>query len=83
LEQLLFDKQYKKRLLERSQLHRVLVNELWVFGEQYVLGLDDESLKTLLNSHLKLLGRKALAGNVRDINGENAIPDLMLSGRMS
>src|ERR1017187_758430 len=35
LERLLFDKEYKARLLERSQLQRMLVNELWVFGEQY------------------------------------------------
>jgi hypothetical protein len=38
LERLLFDKEYKNRLLERSQLQRMLVSELWVFGEQYMLG---------------------------------------------
>ena len=80
LERLLFDKEYKARLLERSQLQRMLVNELWVFGEQYTLGLDDQSLKTLLESHAKILERKALAAvvkDVKDINGDEAIPDLM------
>jgi hypothetical protein len=78
LERLLFDKEYKNRFLERSQLQRMLVNELWVFGEQYTLGLDDQSLKALLESHAKLLERKVLAEVVKDINGEDAIPDLML-----
>jgi hypothetical protein len=78
LERLLFDKEYKSRLLERSQLQRMLVNELWVFGEQYMLGLDDQSLKSLLESHAKILERKVLADVVKDINGDEAIPDLML-----
>jgi hypothetical protein len=78
LERLLFDKEYKNRLLERSQLQRMLVDELWVFGEQYMLGLDDQSLKTLLENHAKILERKVLADVVKDINGDEAIPDLML-----
>jgi hypothetical protein len=78
LERLLFDKEYKSRLLERSQLQRMLVNELWVFGEQYMLGTDDQSLKTLLETHAKLLERKVLAEVVKDIGGDDAIPDLML-----
>jgi Histidine kinase-, DNA gyrase B-, and HSP90-like ATPase len=78
LERLLFDKDYKNRLLERSQLQPILLNELWIFGEQYILGLDDQSLKTLLESHAKILDRKVLAKVVRDINGDEAIPDLML-----
>lgn len=78
LEQLLFDKKYKNRLLERSQLHRILIDELWVFGEQYVLGLDDQSLKALLESHLKVLERNTLAKVVRSVGREESIPDVML-----
>lgn len=81
LEMLLFDETYKNRLLERSQLQRILVNELWVFGDQYALGLDDQSLSELLKAHAKILNRKVLAGRVRDINDDQAIPDLMLYRR--
>lgn len=81
LEMLLFDKGYRNRLLERSQLQRILVNELWIFGEQYELGLDDKSLKTLLENHARILGRSVLAEEVKDINGDEAIPDLMLYRR--
>jgi hypothetical protein len=41
-------------------------------------GLDDQSLKALLESHAKILERKVLAEAVKDINGDDAIPDLML-----
>jgi hypothetical protein len=78
LERLLFDKEYKNRLLERSQLQRMLVNELWIFGEQYAMGIDDQSLKALLEVHARFLDRKVLAETVKDINGDDAIPDLML-----
>jgi hypothetical protein len=83
LKQLLFDPFYKKHLKERSQLQRILVNELWVFGEQYLLGTDDQGLKKVLTAHAKILGRQELAPDVdvKDINDEQAIPDLMLYRR--
>ena len=81
LEQLVFEPGFKKNLLERSQLHRILVDEMWVFGDQYILGTDDQSLKAALEEHLKLMGRTVLDENMTSTNGDSSIPDLMLYRR--
>src|SRR5690606_9444507 len=70
------------QLLERSQLQRMLVDQTWIFGEEYHLTVDDESLTAVLNRHLKLLGRDALvpgAKPVRSVDGKQQIVDMMLS----
>lgn len=70
----------KRRLRERSQLHKILLRELWLFGEQYSLGKSDSSLRNILKEHLKLLGREDLDWN-SDVPDEvriQDIPDLML-----
>ncbi len=36
-EEILFDDDWRKRLLERTQLHRLLVHDLWLLGEEYTL----------------------------------------------
>jgi hypothetical protein len=76
---------FKEALLERQQFHRILAEELWVFGEQYTLGLDDQSLRALLEKHIKILGREELSpflgAEVKDLEGKNRILDLMLYRR--
>jgi hypothetical protein len=72
-------------LLERSQLHRILANETWVFGEEYALAVDDQSLKEALRRHIAILGREELAPEelappIEDPSGrKQAILDLMLA----
>ena len=83
LDHLLFG-DLKKTLLERQQLHRILTNELWLFGEQYALGVDDESLKSLLTKHDEVLERADLGpvnGAVTDLDGRDRVVDLMLYRR--
>jgi REP element-mobilizing transposase RayT len=86
LQLLIFDPKSKRQLLERSQLHRIIAQETWIFGEQYNLMNDDQDLNAVLKSHLALLGedRKALAPfePVLDGEGKAAIVDLMLSARI-
>lgn len=76
-----------KSLKERSQLHRILANESWVFGEEYALAADDNSLTTVLKNHLHILGRQELAEEVSDevldAEGSRAIVDLMLARSLS
>jgi hypothetical protein len=80
LQILLFDEASKKTLLERSQLHRILANETWIFGEELALTADDESLRTVLRKHIALLGREAPAvDEAVDSAGRRLIVDLMLS----
>jgi Histidine kinase-, DNA gyrase B-, and HSP90-like ATPase len=81
LELLVFEPETKARLLERSQLHRILATETWVFGEEYALTANDESLNAVLTKHLKLLGAEREAGDaeVHDHEGRRRIVDLMLA----
>ena len=80
LEVLLFDPESTATLLERSQLHRILVNETWIFGEAFNLMADDESLTAVLKHHLAELGRDELAPEqpVLDEQGKPRIIDLLL-----
>jgi hypothetical protein len=73
----------KKVLLERAQLHRMLAEEAWIFGDEYTLSVDDESLTSVLHKHIKELGRDELAPDVTEevlrADGSRGIVDLMLS----
>lgn len=82
-EHILFDTDWKKRLLERTQLHRLLVHEIWLLGEEYMVGGDDEGLRDVLRKHLEIMGRDELApdADVKLIDGKDGIPDLMLYRR--
>ena len=57
---LVFDLESKRQLKERSELHKILANETWLFGEEYALTANDQSLDTVLNKHLEKLGRDRL-----------------------
>lgn len=93
LEILLFSPETKKQLLERSELHRILARETWIFGEQFNLAVDDQSLTEVLNKHLGILRRESeetTAANLDDESlpdvlredGKRGIVDLMLSRRI-
>lgn len=85
LEEIVFDKELKKHVKERSQLHRILAGETWVFREEYALTADDHTLTTALKAHIGLLGREHLAPEdvdgheVLDEHGRRVVVDLMLS----
>jgi hypothetical protein len=83
LEVLVFDEESKEVLLETQQLHRILATETWIFGEQFNISVDDESLDEVLAKHLKLLGRSANddAPVLRE-DGRSGRVDLMLSKRI-
>jgi DNA mismatch repair enzyme (predicted ATPase) len=80
LEQILFAPYYEKHLKERSQLQKILLGELWIFGEQYNYGCDDISLKNVLHEYLKILGMNEMAKTITDEELEtlNDIPDICL-----
>lgn len=75
---LLFDKESKKQLLERSQLHRILSQNTWLFGEEFNLTCDDESLTSLLKKHRSLLDDADIVDEVRREDGTAGIVDLVL-----
>jgi hypothetical protein len=80
LDAILFDKGPKQRLKERSQLHRILAENCWLFGEEFSLSVDDQSLTEVLRAHKKVLGEKiAIDKPVKHPTQKKGIVDLMLS----
>ncbi len=74
-----------KKVKERSQLHKIIAKEQWIFGEQYKPGTSDKSLKNVLQAHIKALGRENLNNEtiIQSIKEDknpslNLIPDLCL-----
>ena len=70
----------KRRLKERSQLHRIVAQNCWLFGEEFNLSVDDQSLTEYPRKHRKLLGDNiAVDEPVKHVSRERGIVDLMLS----
>jgi len=81
LEQIIYDKELNKHILERRHLHKIIVNETWLFGDEYTYGVDDLTLKNVLKAFLKdCLKRDDFESIVN--NAENSdldtIPDVCL-----
>lgn len=80
LEAILFDPEPKKRLKERTQLHRIIAENCWLFGEEFSLSVDDQSLTEILRAHKKLLGEDAVIdAPVKHVSQTRGIVDLVLS----
>jgi hypothetical protein len=85
LEEIVNDPELKRHTKERSQLHKLVAGNTWIFREEYALTANDNALKTALKSHVELLGRDGLTPEdlndpVVDAEGRVVIVDLMLSG---
>ena len=80
LEQMVYNDSIGKTIKERSQFHKILLKELWVFGEKYALGTSDQSLRNLLYAHIKCLGRDELIPEIPPEATEDLtrIPDICL-----
>ena len=63
-----------------DRFHKVLLKELWIFGEKYTLGTSDQSLRNLLKAHLNCLGRDELTPEIppEAVEDLTRIPDLCL-----
>jgi hypothetical protein len=81
LEELVFHPSGKKTLRERTQLHRMLESETWIFGEEFLLSSSDENLTTVLRKNLARLRpgeRRKKLEPVRTDDGAQAVIDLLL-----
>lgn len=58
LENLLFDSDTKKTLLERDQLHKILEHEAWIFDENFTLAASEATLEEVLQLHIGKLGKR-------------------------
>ncbi|MBD5557445.1 MAG: hypothetical protein HDQ92_02425 [Desulfovibrio sp.] len=82
LESIIFD--HKAHTKERSQLHKLLENNTWIFGEEYNMSLSDKSLDRVLATHLQSL-RPSTRKNSKSVlreGGKRGIIDMMLSRRI-
>ena len=80
LEGIIFDPDSKRRLKERAQLHKILNENTWLFGDEYLLSATDSSLTTVLRKHKHFLGNDIVIDEpVRHINQQRGIVDLMFS----
>jgi DNA mismatch repair enzyme (predicted ATPase) len=77
---ILFDYDARQKLRERSQLHKILEQNTWIFGEEYNLWASDKDLTTVLKSHKEKLDPDLVIDDpVKVINKARGIVDLMLS----
>lgn len=80
LENLLFDNESKKALLERDQLHKILQNEAWIFDENFALTASEATLEDVLRLHIEKLGKRCDDDSiVMRENGGRGRVDLMFS----
>jgi hypothetical protein len=83
LEAMLFDTDLKKHLKERSQLHKIVAENTWLFGEQFALTVSDQSLTEVLRKHLKEMGSDAIVDKpVKRLDGTTGIVDLFLTRKV-
>jgi len=53
LEYLLYDPQMRPTVKERSQLHKLVSRNTWIFGDEFYLVNNDESLNNVLRKHVE------------------------------
>lgn len=83
LEAMLFDPNLQKHLKERTQLHRIVAENTWLFGEEFALTVSDQSLTEVLRKHLKKTSPDAVVDTpVKRIDGSRGIVDLFLTRRV-
>jgi hypothetical protein len=81
LEQIIYDNDINKNFKERKHLHKIIINETWIFGDEYTYGVDDLTLKNVLKSYLKdSLHREDFEEvvNSQDNSELQTIPDVCL-----
>lgn len=71
LEAVLFDPDPKKRFKERTQLHKIIAQNTWLFGEEFSLSVNDQSLTAALIEHKKELKTEIVIDEPVIFTGEN------------
>lgn len=83
LEHTLFDFEEKKLLKERTQLHKMLEQNTWLFGEEYNLWASDRGLKAVLMRHKQHLDPNVVIDDPVELVGKKVgIVDLVLSRQL-
>lgn len=82
LETIVYDPEKKGTLKERTQLHKILAQETWLFGEEYHLWVSDLGLRKVLERHKQHLDPDLVIDTPVKVHGQRtAIVDLMFSAQ--
>ncbi len=69
-----------KQLQERTQLHRIIEPQCWLFGSQFHLATSDKSFREIIRKHRLSAGLDDVPdGIIQGIKGIKDIPDLFLA----
>lgn len=80
LDLMVHDPEANQLVGERDHLHKILENELWVFGEQFNQMISERGLSAALDRHLKILGEvRTDKSPVKRVDGSMGRLDLLLS----
>ncbi|GAA4240287.1 ATP-binding protein [Actinomadura meridiana] len=86
LRKILADDQLRKELREVDQLHPMIAQNLWLFGEEWTLARPEVGLTAVLDAHLSLLGPDVVLENkldtVRRADGTLGRVDILLFRRI-
>jgi hypothetical protein len=77
---ILFDFEARQKLKERSQLHKILEQNTWIFGEEFHLWASDKELTTVLKTHRDKIDPELVIDDpVKIVHKTRGVVDLMLS----
>jgi len=77
---ILFHFEGRQKFKERSQLHKILEQNTWIFGEEYHLWASDKELTTVLKAHRDKLDPELMIDDpVKIVTKTRGVVDLMLS----
>jgi len=80
LEVILFNFAVRKKVKERTQLHKLLENNSWIFGEEFNLWVSDKGLTTALRAYAdKLKADVVIDEPVKPAYRQKGIVDLVMS----
>lgn len=80
LDLMVYDPEANRLVGERAHLHKILENELWIFGEEYNQMISERGLSAALDRHLGVLGQgQKRLRPVRRLDGSSGRLDLLLS----
>lgn len=80
LYQIIYEYDAAGRIKERTQLHRIVALNSWLFGEEFVISTDDRDLTAVLCAHKKFLDEDIVIDNpVKHVEQKRGVVDLMLS----
>jgi hypothetical protein len=69
-----------KHLKERTQLHKIIDSQCWIFGPKFHLATSDQSFREIIRKHRKKAGLSDVSDTaLQEIRGVEDIPDLFLA----